>query len=558
MIKKISKIYKIIKSHNKKILPLILFFLIISILDLVGLGLIGPFISIAFNNDYQLVQTDNYLLNFKFSKEHKILIVSILVLFTYALKIIVSLKISKLVINFSQNFQVSLRLLFLKKIQKNSFNELSKNSLSEYLNIQQSVIPIFSNLLMTLIQFIGEALIASIIIIYLFSKNPLLFIELFALIILTIFVYDLYAKKMLVNAGKEANYFSAKMLNIIREGIVGYKEIKIFNKEKFIKSKLEENANGYANSQVNINFLNIIPRYLIELILVIAIVILALTINSLNLINQNDFLTTIGVFAFGSVRLLPIARNFSYTLNRINSSTDSINILSSHLNIFDNFNNGSGLNKNLVNFRKLEYQNINFSYLNRITIFKNLNLEIRKKDKILIKGKSGRGKTTLLNIIMGLLKVNSGEIYFNGRLIKNIESLNNIFAYLPQETFILNESIERNITMEEKELKNNRKLKESILNSGLSDLVESLPNKEKTILGENGQNLSGGQKQKIAIARAIYSKREVLVLDEATNALDGHSEEKIFNELSNNKNLTVIVVSHKNIKKFKYNKIFKL
>ena len=558
MIKKISKIYKIIKSHNKKILPLIFFFLIISILDLIGLGLIGPFISIAFNNDYQLVQTDNYLLNFKFSKEHKILIVSILVLFTYALKIIVSLKISKLVINFSQNFQVSLRLLFLKKIQKNSFNELSKNSLSEYLNIQQSVIPIFSNLLMTLIQFIGEALIASIIIIYLFSKNPLLFIELFALIILTIFVYDLYAKKMLVNAGKEANYFSAKMLNIIREGIVGYKEIKIFNKEKFIKSKLEENANGYANSQVNINFLNIIPRYLIELILAIAIVILALTINSLNLINENDFLPTIGVFAFGSVRLLPIARNFSYTLNRINSSTDSINILSSHLNIFDNFNNGSGLNKNLVNFRKLEYQNINFSYLNRITIFKNLNLEIRKKDKILIKGKSGRGKTTLLNIIMGLLKVNSGEIYFNGRLIKNIESLNNIFAYLPQETFILNESIERNITMEEKELKNNRKLKESILNSGLSDLVESLPNKEKTILGENGQNLSGGQKQKIAIARAIYSKREVLVLDEATNALDGHSEEKIFNELSNNKNLTVIVVSHKNIKKFKYNKIFKL
>ena len=448
MLKKISKIYKIIKSHNKKILSLIFFFLIISILDLIGLGLIGPFISIAFNNNYQLVQTDNYLLNFKFSKEHKILIVSILVLFTYALKIIVSLKISKLVINFAQNFQVSLRLLFLKKIQKNSFNELSKNSLSEYLNIQQSVIPIFSNLLMTLIQFIGEALIASIIIIYLFSKNPLLFIAIFSIIILTIFVYDLYAKKVLVNAGKEANYFSAKMLNIIREGIVGYKEIKIFNKEKFIKSKLEENANGYANSQVNINFLNIIPRYLIELILVIAIVILALTINSLNLINENDFLPTIGVFAFGSVRLLPIARNFSYTLNRINSSTDSINILSHHLNIFDNFNTGSGLNKNLVNFRKLEYQNINFSYLNRITIFKNLNLEIRKKDKILIKGKSGRGKTTLLNIIMGLLKANSGEIYFNGRLIKNIVSLNNIFAYLPQETFILNDSIERNITLE--------------------------------------------------------------------------------------------------------------
>ena len=324
MLNKFRKIFFVIKDHKKKIHFLLLCFFVTSVLDIIGLSLIGPFLSVAFDKslDFQNLIPKN-LIPFDLS----LVSIGTFLVILFVVKILISLKLSKMVITFAQKLQVDLRLLFLKKIQNNSFNELNKNSMSEYLNIQQSVIPIFSNFLMSLIQFLGELSIGVIIVIFLFIKDPILFSFILFIIFITIFSYDIYARKSLLDSGEKSNFFSARMINFIKESITGYKEIKIYNKENFIKSKLKGAADRFANAQININFLNVIPRYLIELILLFSIIIISSLINLFEFQKDQNFISLFGVYAFGSVRLLPIARNFSFTLNRLNSSTHSIEVL---------------------------------------------------------------------------------------------------------------------------------------------------------------------------------------------------------------------------------------
>ena len=557
MFDRLKKLFFIVSDFKKKIFFLVLFFFITAVLDILGLSLIGPFLSMSLNNNYDFF----YILNIKnLSNEEIFFIVCLFIFILFVLKIFISLFLSKLVINFAQFQQVHLRLKFLDKIQKSSFSELNKKSMSEYLNIQQSVIPIFSNLLMGLVQMLGELIIGLIIIIYLFIKNPIIFSFLVTLIILTILLYDLYARKSLIISGKEGNLYSAKMISFIKDGLVGFKEIKIFNKENFIKNKLDIAATKYALSQININFMNIIPRYLIEIIMVLTLIIIAFLIKYINLNENGELIPLLGVYAFGAVRILPIARNISYTLNRLNASSDSINILNDQFKTFEKRKDILKQTKFTKNFNKLKLKDIYFSYSNsKNKILQKFNLEIKKSQKILIKGKSGRGKTTLLNIIMGLLNTEKGKIYLNENLISDIRTINYLFAYIPQESFIINDTLENNISLGERITKKNQfKLNKAINEAGLMDLVNSLSDNEKTILGEGGYSLSGGQKQKVAIARAIYHERSILVLDEATNALDNKSEGEIFSKISKNKNLTVIAVSHKELSNYKYNILINL
>lgn len=556
MIEKIKKIFFIISDFKKKIFFLITFFFFTALLDILGLSLIGPFLSIALNNNYEFFN----IFQFKnLNKDNIFFIICLTIFFLFVIKVLISLKLSKLVINFAQFQQVHLRLKFLDKIQKSSFNELNKRSVSEYLNIQQSVIPIFSNLLMGLVQMLGEIVIGLVIIIYLFIKNPIIFSFLVSLIFITILIYDLYARKSLITSGKEGNIYSAMMISFIKEGLSGFMEIKIFNKENFIKNKLNLAATKYAHSQININFMNVIPRYLIEIIMLLTIIIIALLIKYINLNENGELIPLLGVYAFGAIRILPIARNISYTLNRLNASTDSINILNEQFKTFESNKRIYKQKKLYKNFKKLNLENIYFSYSKENKILEGFSLEIKKSQKILIKGKSGRGKTTLLNIIMGLLYYDKGSIYLNNKLVSDIKTINYLFAYIPQDTFIINDTIENNICLGEKITKSNQtKLNKAIKEADLMGLVKTFKNRENTIIGEGGQSLSGGQKQKIAIARAIFHERSILVLDEATNALDNKSEGEIFNKLSDNKNLTIIAVSHKKLNSYKYNHLINI
>ena len=208
------------------------------------------------------------------------------------------------------------------------------------------------------------------------------------------------------------------------------------------------------------------------------------------------------------------------------------------------------IKKNDLNFKKqIKIENLNFDIQNK-NIIKNLNLEIKKNSLVGIYGSTGSGKSTLIDLIMGLRKPKTGNIKIDNINLADIdqEQWRNEISYVPQEIFLLNTTIENNIifNLNKKENTNRVKLQEIIENVQLKEFVNSKIEKIDYITGENGMFLSGGQKQRIGLARALYKNHTILILDEATSALDSNTEEKILQYLSElKKDRTIIFVTHK-------------
>ena len=199
-------------------------------------------------------------------------------------------------------------------------------------------------------------------------------------------------------------------------------------------------------------------------------------------------------------------------------------------------------------FDILEIKNINFKYPgSKMNVINDLSLDLKSGETIGFMGSSGAGKTTLVDIILGLLKPDSGEMLINGKKLDSDKNWNLQVAYLPQEIFLLDASIKTNISFEiDDKLINLDKLNNALVNAQLKDMVKSQPNGIETIIGENGIKVSGGQKQRLAIARAFYHGRDILIMDEATSALDYETEKEIIDVLNKiKKNKTIIVIAHR-------------
>ena len=217
-------------------------------------------------------------------------------------------------------------------------------------------------------------------------------------------------------------------------------------------------------------------------------------------------------------------------------------------------------NKSIIFTDKIELNNISFKYnLNDKEIIKSKYIEIKKGSKVCFMGETGSGKSTCLDILMGLLKPTKGFIKIDGNLLtdENIKFWQNKISHVPQDIFLLDATIRENIMFNFNQ--DNIDIEEIIESAKIAeihDFINTLPEKYETKVGEKGALLSGGQKQRIGIARAIYQKKEILTLDEATNALDDKTEKKVLNNLNNLKGITIIQITHGDISNLKFDKIF--
>ena len=226
-----------------------------------------------------------------------------------------------------------------------------------------------------------------------------------------------------------------------------------------------------------------------------------------------------------SFKILPSANRLTQALNQIRSGVPTLELL---MNEFSNLKlikrNSNELDN--IEFQNLKIENLNFAYSKNKNILHKVNLEIEKGEIIGIIGNSGSGKSTLIDLITGLLSPSNGSIYINGKKLgENLGSWLKIIGYVPQEIFILDDTLEKNITFGAENKKRSKLQIQEILNLlELDGLVKSLPNGLKTNLNERGTRISGGQKQRIGIARALFNNPDIIILDEATNALDMNTE----------------------------------
>ena len=347
----------------------------------------------------------------------------------------------------------------------------------------------------------------------------------------------------------------------IQQSLLAIKETILFDRQNYFINKF----NKFSSVTTIIlskyfSFLEL-PKILLELIGFIFLIVLIFFFYYLGY-NGREILPLIVIFSLAAYKILPSANRIINSIQRMRFTTGAIDsvyyeIRNSKNTIVD-IKNGSPKPLQFSNF--INIKNIFFKYQGSSRfILKNFNLKINKGEILGIYGKSGSGKTTLINILLGLLEPSKGKVLIDSIDIKkNIKSWQKNIGYVPQIIHLLNSSIKENINLGFFD-KNNITIKASLQLSQLDNFVKNLKNKEKTSIGEDGVKISGGQRQRLGIARAIYRNPEVLILDEPTSSLDNETEEEFIKTiLTMKRKKTIIIVSHKDSVLKKCDRIIKL
>ena len=525
-----------------------------SFLEIISLGSIIPLISSILDpNFFDTNIIGMRLSNFFPSYDNQMLILIILIFFSVI--IIISGIFKTLLLWITTKFNADVGISLSNKIYTNllyfSYKDfISKNSnkiISDVANKITTVIffIIFPSLLLmtAVIQIFGIFIFLMTINFYLiFSIMIFFFISYY-------FTFSIVKKKLFENSKAIANQ-EVSLVKQIQDGFGSKKIIMINNLQNFFFENFKNSNTELRNSQASNTFLNILPKYIIETFAIIILSVIIYLLLSIDILDQNNAQTIalIGLLGFSAQKLMPLIQQTYVSISRVIGSYDSLLSVNNILSLKIDENKNINKQKRIEFKRFIELKNISFSY-NSEKILKNINLKIKKGEKIGLVGITGSGKSTLADILSGLLRPNYGSINIDGinLNIKNINLWQKNISIVPQHIYLSDDTIQNNIAYSINKNSVNRDLINFAINkAGLNELVKE---KKKGIfakIGERGINLSGGQRQKIAIARAFYRKAAVIILDEATSSLDNKSEQEIIKVLKKlGDKTTLIIISHK-------------
>lgn len=553
MKKIVSKIlFPLNKKDYLKIIVILILVLITTSLEILGISLIIPILSIFVGEDY--LEYTKYLFFIK-SNDKKELLTLVLILFSfiYFLKFIIMVILAYTQSTFSYSIYTRLsKRIFRKYIYENYLFHLKSNS-SELLRNITSECNLFSfGIIYPFIKLVSESIILIAISTLLFLYSPtssFLVITFFMISSILIFkITSMNLKEM----GASRQFHSSRMIKQVNQALGSIKEIIIYKLHNFFLKKYDYHNFLYARSGKIKDILTELPRLILELITVLSFLcLIALLLNQGKSISE--VFVIIGVFTFASVRLLPTVVKIVKSIQTIKYNSSVMNLIFDEIKDIPNDEINSQIEKNIdFQFKNLILKNVSYSYSssneNKDYVLKNIDLDLAKGDKIGIKGKTGSGKTTLINLITGLIKNYEGEILLNDNDFNiNLFNWQNKIGYVPQSVYLADESALFNITLTDKKNVDFHKVQNILKIVGLYDFFNTLPKKLETRVGERGSQLSGGQCQRLGIARALYRDPSIIILDEATSALDQSTENSILKSLFvNNKDKTILTISHRN------------
>ena len=543
-----SKVFKILTNREKFYSLFMAFLMIIAMLfEMLSIGSFLPLIGSLIDENY----TSNFFSNLgfgEFNLDFNLMLIILLILFFIKNLYLVFFNIIQTAFINTVSLRVmnSVYSYYLK--QTYEFH-LNKNSALLIRNINES--GVIDSILLRILTLANDVLITFGLIILLVLAQPIFTISAIISVILIIFMYNFFTKEKIKVWGNErfdANFFLTKNLY---EGINAFKEIILNNCSNFYISKNFKVKKKLLDINFKFKIIEFLPKYIIEILGIATIILLIYFLLRIN-DEPKDIIPILALYTASAFKIIPSLLKIFSTFQNFNYLNPSLNNIYSQLNNYKNLEiNLSKENKifKKINFQKeIEVKNLSFKFSEKI-LFKNFNILIKKNSFIGIKGASGSGKSTFLNMISGLIKPQEGEILVDGiNIFENIKEWRNKLGYVSQSVFLIDDSIKKNIAfgLEDKDI-DYTKLNIAIQNSGLSNYINSLESKENTIVGERGIRISGGQKQRIGLARALYFSPEVLILDEATNSLDKETEDNILKELLKIKDkITLIIVSHEN------------
>lgn len=429
---------------------------------------------------------------------------------------------------------------------------VSKNSAELLRNINEDTGNFFGAL-QAGIKLLTELMVCLVLGVYLLIKDKTITISVVCLLAIMLWLSVKVYKKNLVRMGARNRFYQMSLNKWVQQSFGGIKEVKILNKEKFFYDKYDEAYRGHAKSEYTYHTLLMVPKPIIETMCICGLLGAIAIKFWWRGADITYFVPILSVFAIAAFRLLPSFNRITEYLGTILYQKSAITSIYGDLKEIDELNaqkREKNKEEKAIQFQnKIEIKDLTFSYPGaEKEVLKDLNLEIRKKSSVAFIGHSGAGKTTLADILMGLLKPAKGDVCVDGvSIFEGLNSWHQIIGYIPQTIYLMDDTIKNNIAfgIEEKEIDPAR-LKYAVEQAQLSQLIEELEFGLDTKIGEMGVRLSGGQRQRIGIARALYHNPEILVLDEATSALDNETEKAVMDAIETlHGKMTLIIIAHR-------------
>ena len=550
-------LFLLTSKEKKHAVFLLVMILIMALLDMIGVASIVPFMAVLTNPD--VIET-NSIFNFLYSISNLIGVDNdqefLFTLGTLMFVLLVVSLIFKAITNYTLIRFVQMRLFSVsKRLVEGYLNQpytwfLNRHSADLGKTILSEVSQVIGGALAPCLDLIAKSMMAIAIVALLIFVDPqLAFITGIVLSMAYILFFN-FIRKYLNRIGKERLESNTSRFTLISEAFGAAKEVKAGGLEKTYVGRFSNPAQKFAETTAASKVLSLLPRYFLEAIAFggILLVILYLMRKSESL---DTILPILSLYVFAGYRLMPAIQQIYSSATQIVFNGPSIDKLYKDLKSLKNLNERVEQRNNVSFNDKIELQNIFYNYPNSSkTALKNINLRISAKEMVAFVGSTGSGKTTMIDIILGLLEPQKGILKVDDQIItrKNVRGWQNYIGYVPQHVYLSDDTIESNIAfgVDTKKIDQEMIVKVSKIANLHNFIINELPQKYKTSIGERGVRLSGGQRQRIGIARALYHDPRILIFDEATSALDNLTEKAVMNAVNDlGKRVTIILIAHR-------------
>jgi ABC-type multidrug transport system fused ATPase/permease subunit len=552
------------KKDKKKFFVLFLMLIIAAIFETAGIGLIVPFVGIVTNptmiQEQAILSFVYNLLNFQSTNAFMLFAVGVL-LTVFIVKnayLLFFYNIQYRVI-FNQKVKLS-RAMFKGYLTKPYTFHLERNSAELLRNVNGEVAKVFDGILLASIQLLTEVLVMISILTLLIVTAPLATLTSGLLLGGSVLVFFKIFRKKITYLGIENQKAGREVIKWVNQGLGASKEIKVSGKERYFVDSYEKQSKIMANNAINKNMLDQVPRLFIETLLV-SVVLITMVILVFQGTDTAKLVATMSLFAMAAFRLMPSITRIVAMLTSIrfsqpaltvvyndlikeNSDKNPMHDVSTHELIPVKINSGERTFHHSINL-----EDVYFRYPNQDGYsINNVSLTIPIGYSVAFVGTSGAGKTTIVDIILGLLEPEKGKVLVDGNELNELLPIwQNKIGYIPQSIYLSDDTIRKNVAfgINDKEIDESA-VQRAIEDAQLKEFIDTLPEGLDTIVGERGVRLSGGQRQRIGIARALYNNPEIIFLDEATSALDNDTEKEIMKAIDGLKGeKTLIIIAHR-------------
>lgn len=550
-----SKINYIFDKKEKFELILLLFgILLTTILELIGVVAVMPFVNVVM--DPTVIAKTPYL-----QRLHDVLgiqstngfiaILGIILIIVYIIKnlALILLYYAQYAFTFTTQKKLSSRMLQCYMNQSYTFH-LKNNSADLMRNIDNDVTMMFQAII-SMLGLLAELCVCIILGIYLLISDKSIAIGMVAILGLFVLIFAKPFKNYLVRIGEEDRHYRSGITKWLHQSLGSIKETKILGRENYFCARFDENYRNWAEREKMYRLLQVAPRPILEAVCVLAL-LSVIIVKLLHGTSSAYFITTVSVFAVAALRLLPSINRIASNYGVIMFNIPAFDAVYSDLKQIEDLDRFVGMERDLTDCKmpfdkSINVDKVTFSYDGKDeNVLENVCLQIKKNESVAFIGPSGAGKTTLVDLILGILKPKNGKILVDGlNIMEHQMEWRKNLGYIPQSIYLMDDTIKNNILFGQ-ECCEEAQLWKAVEEAQLKEFILTLENGIDTVIGENGICLSGGQRQRIGIARALYTNPGVLVLDEATSALDNETEAAVMdaiNHLAGNK--TLIIIAHR-------------